>query len=79
MHGCFMCLLPFFMPELWDEFLVTLTESRLLISPDQPTAVEEELSEWRAGGEREGKHNCWMENKLIYLSKKDTSPVLDQT
>ena len=78
MHGCFLGLLPFFMPELWDEFLVTLTESRLLISPDQSTAVKEELSERRAGEEREGKHNCWMENELIYLSRKDSSPVLDQ-
>ena len=45
-----MCLLPFFMPEFGDEFLVALAESGLLIGPDQATAVQEELSERRTGG-----------------------------
>lgn len=45
-------ILPFFMPEFWDEFLVTLTEGRLFVSPNQSTAVQEELSERRAGEER---------------------------
>lgn len=50
----FMCLLPFFMPKLADEFLVTLAEGRFLIGPDQSTAVQEELGERRTGG---GKQN----------------------
>lgn len=33
--------------------MVTLTEGRLLIGPDQSTAVQEELSERRTGEERE--------------------------
>lgn len=40
------------MPEFWDEFLVTLTEGRLFVSPNQTTAVQEELSERRTGEER---------------------------
>lgn len=40
------------MPEFWDEFLVTLTEGGLFVSPNQSTAVQEELSERRTGEER---------------------------
>lgn len=40
------------MPEFWDEFLVTLTEGGLFVSPNQTTAVQEELSERRTGEER---------------------------
>lgn len=49
-----MCLSPFFMPKLADEFLVTLAEGRFLIGPHQSTAVQEELGERRTGG---GKQN----------------------
>lgn len=45
-------ILPFFMPEFWDESLVTLTEGGLFVSPNQTTAVQEELSERRTGEER---------------------------
>lgn len=44
--------LPFFVPEFWDEFLVTPTEGGLFVSPNQTTAVQEELSERRTGEER---------------------------
>lgn len=40
------------MPEFWDEFLVTLAEGRLLVCPNQTTAVQEELSERRTGEEK---------------------------
>ena len=35
------------MPQFRDELLVTFAEGWLFISPDQPTAVQEELSQWR--------------------------------
>lgn len=44
--------LPFFMPELRDEFLVTLAEGRLFVRPNQTAAVQEELSERRTGEEK---------------------------
>lgn len=40
------------MPKFGDEFLVALTQSRPLISPDQSTAIQEELSEGGTGEER---------------------------
>lgn len=53
--------LPFFVPELWDEFLVTLAEGRLFVCPNQTAAVQEELSERRTGEEkkrmRKNRHN----------------------
>lgn len=42
------------MPQFRDEFLVTFAEGGLFISPDQPAAVQEELSERRTVEERGG-------------------------
>lgn len=49
------CLLPFFVPELGDEFLVALTERWLLVGADQSAAVQKELSERRTVKEQREK------------------------
>jgi hypothetical protein len=47
------CIVPFLVPELRDEFLVAFAQCGLFVSPHQSTAVQEELSERRTGEERD--------------------------
>lgn len=51
---------PFFMPELRDEFLIAFAQCRFLVCAHQPTAVQEKLSQRRTGKETELKRNMRM-------------------
>lgn len=69
-----MCIVPFLVPELRDQFLVAFAQCRLFVSPHQSTAVQEELSERRTGegleglgeGRRRKKQKNWLVGDPIY-------------